>query len=248
MLKLLLPRRLSSNHYRLMKNSSHKLLQLYSQCSTHASYLSYEDQIGGLLDIMDGLEYHHKKISRYELAAQRLVVKLELAKSNAMSLIELAQGTNHHPATHEAVAYLNRLGQLSYFFKSDWFCGQVSEPSIASAIPSILALLPIRHKLAAHRQIDVPRKGDSPNLGFNQFKLLNTVKGPIGNPQAARISYSFPTNEREKLLEIHRPTPIANVEYFGGSNHIVIFTPTQIHPTILAETFNLMELFLGYSR
>jgi len=55
---------------------------------------------------------------------------------------------------HEVTAYINRLGQIYYFFKSDFINIQNSE------IPKILEAMPFRMKFSAHRHVDAPRSGD----------------------------------------------------------------------------------------
>ncbi len=153
--------------------------------------------------------------------------------------------TNHHAARHEAVAYINRVGQLAYFFKSDWFGHSVQEKLIASKIPTILALQPIRNKFTAHRQFDSPRKDDCKSLGLNQLGLRHGIAYKIGKPYEARIEYQFPTKQRDDLLKKHNPKPLPEIECFGDNNNIVIFRPTEVHSIILNEVVCLLEEYFG---
>ena len=93
--------------------------------------------IVGVIEMLAGLEYHHDNIVRLSdnLAAGAVLDETWLY--------------------HEAVAYVNRLGQFHYFAKSSLVAKAV--PNAIAMIPTIEKFLPFRVKHAAHRSIDVPR-------------------------------------------------------------------------------------------
>lgn len=159
-----------------------------------------------------------------------------------MSLSDLTP-TNHHLASHEAVAYINRLGQLAYLLKSDWFTKVVPEEIVASTALNILSLLPLRNKFTAHRQIDKPWKDDCLSLGLQQHGLRHWLAYPIGKPENVRIEYQFSTKQREKLLDKHKVPVISGIEHFGDKNKHVIFRPTENHYNIVNEVISLIERF-----
>ena len=198
--------------------------------------------------MMEGLEYHIKKIRTYEKAACRRVADINLLRNSdePCSLPLLSKKTNHHPAVHEAVAYIGQLGQLDNFFESDWFGKAIKKSDIALKIPSILALMPLRNKHSAHRQQDYPREDDCASLGLNQYGLKHSLIWLNNSPEIINIQYSFPTKQRNSLLKRYCPSPISDVEHIGENNNLVIFTPTQIHQKIMNEAISLLELFFGF--
>lgn len=93
--------------------------------------------IVGAIEMVAGLEYHHDNIVRTsaQLAAGAPVDDLNVF--------------------HEAVAYVNRMGQFYYFTKSKFVARAV--PAATSWIPAIEKYIVFRMKHAAHRSIDSPR-------------------------------------------------------------------------------------------
>jgi hypothetical protein len=138
---------------------------------------------------------------------------------------------------------MNRVGQLAYLLKSDWFTKVVPKKIVASTALNILALQPLRNKFSAHRQIDKPWKGDCLSLGLQQHGLRHCLASPIGKPEEVRIEYQFPTKQREKLLDDHKIPAISGIEHFSGNNNLVIFRPTENHSTIVNEVISLIERF-----
>jgi len=116
----------------------------------------------------------------------------------------------------------------------------VSEEVIASTIPTTLALKPIRNKYTAHRQIDPPRDDDCQNQELQQHGLVF----PIGKPEQTRITYDFPTKQRDPLLKKYQSKPVASIEV-SKDNTSIIFTPTRIHQVIIKEIIKLLEQFFG---
>lgn len=248
MLKLNLHPNPKKDVYARISNPVRKTAYLFALCATNPLYLKHKERLGGILDILGGLEYHIEKIRTYEKRACRFVTDLnELCKNKEpFSLPALSRRTNHHPAVHEAVAYIGRLGQLDYFFKSKWFSPVVGENNVALGIPSILALMPLRNKHSAHRQQDYPWKDDCSSLGLNEYGLKHGLVGFNTKPDHVNIQYSFPTKQRDPLLEKHHPSPIKEIEHFGDSNNLVIFTPTLIHQRIQNEAIGLLQQFFDF--
>lgn len=239
----MLPENITLAKYRRIKKPAKKIVYLFSLVSKQERFQENEDALVGVLDMINGLEYHFKKIKRHEKSAYRRVLELEsLHKNKELCLSDLSP-TNHHLASHEAVAYINRVGQLAYLFKSDWFTKVVPKGIVASTALNILALQPLRNKFTAHRQIDKPWKDDCSSLGLHQHGLNHGLAYPIGTPEEVRIEYQFPTKQREKLLDDYKIPAISGVEYFGDNNNIVIFRPTENHSAITSEVIHLIERF-----
>ena len=161
-----------------IKTPVKKLHHLFSLYSDHKFYKNHEPFLLGLIDMVAGLEYHFKQHSKYEEKAKR--------------------GLSYSSASHEAVAYLNRLGQIYFFFNAAWlhdfFCGikkqdshstqecglyQKLDGELCTKIPAIFALIPIRNKFTAHRQQDKPWSDDCASLGLNVAGLMPGFGGKI---------------------------------------------------------------------
>jgi len=234
--------------YSRISNPARKAAYLFALCANNPLYSKHKQLLGGVLDMLDGLEYHIGKIRTYEKAACRFVANLHTSRKTKkpFNLAALSKRANHHPAVHEAVAYIGRLGQLCTYFESEWFSNVVGKTNIALKVPSILALMPLRNKHSAYRQQDDPRKNDCGNLGFNEFGLKQGLVGFGDEPKSVNIQYSFPTKQRHSLLKSHYTSPIPDIEHFGENNNIIIFTPTKIHQKVAGEAINLLELFFGF--
>jgi hypothetical protein len=245
MIKLELPENLKFDEYKKIINPKKKIAYLFGLFSNQERYQENEENLGGVLDMIGGLEYHIEKIRCFEKDAGKFASEYDaMEKSKKLNLSDLPQ-TNHHDASHEAVAYVGRLGQLKFFFNSEWFTNILSEKVIASTARTILALQPIRNKSTSHRQQDCPKRDDCESLGFNQYGLVHRLVGSIGEPEKVWIQYSFPTKQRESLLRKHNIPAVDGVEEFGDENNHVIFEPTKIHSTIINEAISLLELFFN---
>ena len=110
----------------------------------------------GAIEMLAGLEYHHDNLVRLSglLAAGKVLDETCLY--------------------HEAVAYVNRLGQFHYFAKSALVAKTVTEP--LSKIPIIQKFLPFRMKHAAHRSLDNPKK-ETENTQILQAMSLSRSVG-----------------------------------------------------------------------
>ncbi len=90
----------------------------------------------GAIEMLGGLEYHHDN-----------VVKLS-------GLLAAGAALDETSLYHEAVAYVNRLGQFHYFARSKLVSQVVND--LATSIPTIQRYLPFRMKHSAHRSLDSP--------------------------------------------------------------------------------------------
>ncbi len=242
-----LPKKISQKRIEKIKNPQKRLSYLFSFYSQTPIFIENKKNLGGLFDIIHGLEYHHKRHCIFE--------------KNALV------GKPYGNATHEATAYLNILGQIYYLFESEWFTKYVKKEVISSKIPTIYALIPIRNKYSAHRQQDAPYKDDCPSLGFNCFGLMPGIMGKINRLSSEKIIsnnlpkiitrknlykiitseedhlvYNFPTKQR--LPKEYPRLPVKDVEHIGEANNIIQFIPTQVHPIIINEILDLIRVFL----
>lgn len=245
-----LPKRLPKKRIDNIKDPEKRLWHLFSYYSDKEGYQNNKKLLGGLLDMVGGLQYHYSQHLLHEQKINRL--------------------QSHHKASHEFVAYINRIGQLYYLFRSNWFTGKyIDKKQLGILIPSILALMPIRNKNVSHRQQDYSRNDDLKSVGLNDFGLLPVLQRKIQNDdlemlmknanseeitiqdikemnKGSKIRYSFPTLQRDDLLK--GISPILGIEYVGGNNTVILFCPTDQHKTVLEEVFNIIELFLQSKR
>ncbi|MGD2168712.1 MAG: hypothetical protein PVI40_00530 [Chlamydiota bacterium] len=234
--------------YSKFSNPRRKTAYLFALCANHPFYLKHKEKLIGVLDMLEGLEYHIKKIRTYEKAGCRRMADINLLRNNRdpVNFPRLSKKTNHHNAKHETVAYIGRLGQLYYFFSSDWFGEFIKKSDIALKIPSILALMPLRNKHVAHRQQDYLGKGDCDSLGLNEYGLQHCLSGKTNDPELINIEYSFPTKQRHFLLKKYHPLPVHHIEYLGENHNLITFTPTTLHQTLTNEAIDLLELFFNF--
>jgi hypothetical protein len=110
----------------------------------------------GAIEMLEGLEYHHDNV---------LNLSQHLANGEAVEEACLY---------HEAVAYVNRLGQFYYFARSRLVSQAVGNP--LGRIPTILKFMPFRMKYSAHRSIDAPC-GETENTQILQAMSLSSAVG-----------------------------------------------------------------------
>jgi hypothetical protein len=122
-------------------------------------------RIYGAVDMTAGLDYH---------------------QSRFMELISLLQSVDEpHAAkthlTHEAVAYVNRLGQFHSFACSNRIKQMVSD--VEALIPKISELLIFRRKHSAHRSMDKPWGEDNPHLQWVHAFALSSLSVSLFLPK-----------------------------------------------------------------
>lgn len=234
MLEFRFPPKLSLKRIARIKNPSKKLFHLFSYYSESEAYNTNKNNLGGFIDMIEGLEYHFKRHCMFEKKAR-------LNKP-------------YNKAKHEAVSYINRMGQIYKAFISPWFRNYINQENAQNIIPTICALEPIRNKFTAHRQQDDPRNDDCDSLGIQHFGLIPSIVGKIQSSDKSNLltpyvidpksnlSYDFPTKQR--LFKDKKYPAVEGIEYIGKNNNVIIFTPTINHPVILKEIFLLLEKFL----
>jgi hypothetical protein len=120
-------------------------------------------RIYGAVEMVAGMEYHHDNFVR--LCRQRAG----------------GQQGDDLCFQHEAAAYLNRMGQFEKFVRSAF----VKQVIPHANIPTISRLMVFRNKYAAHRSIDDPWKGDTPESQVSHARSLSTkLFGHLFTPRA----------------------------------------------------------------
>ncbi|HEU64440.1 MAG TPA: hypothetical protein ENH96_03515 [Chlamydiae bacterium] len=163
-------------------------------------------QIKSFVNSAQGLEYHYNNFLSH---LKELAIKKTLEDDTMLD--------------HEVTAYLNRLGQLSFFLVSQ---------KLMQYCPKIKELLLFRNKNTAHRSIDTPRKEDTLHEQIWQSGALmrRIFSGKVnpGNPL------------EEEMLEFLTPQrynsnkAFISYQIISGKIH-ADFTPQKDHPIIIKE-------------
>lgn len=150
--------------------------------------------LGGVL-FLSGLDYHHdqflsyfERLEPYYLRKIEFMAQMRQTGNSTLSPLPSHTEKFHLDAMHhEAVAYINRLGQFMYFAKAmnlDAICLKGKE------------LLSFRNKHTAHRSIDDPR-GESLDIkemqamAFNFYQLNDGSSFPIFQIQQSGQTINF---------------------------------------------------------
>lgn len=147
---------------------------------------------------------------------------LEALDYHFINFTQIEKGESPINQKHEAVAYLNRLGQLYFFTKSRFTKKYI--PDSESHMPKVIEFISIRHKNTAHRSLDSPQKEPDEYRDRQAFTFLGaTTRKFLGNEQYVFPNYNKDTNETEWFY----------------------FTPAIDHPIIMEQSYNLIEKIIN---
>jgi hypothetical protein len=184
--------------------------------------------IVGAIDMLDGLEYHYAASMNI---IQRLAVESLFSEQSARYRAHLV---------HEALAYLNRMGQFYYFADSDFVRQFIPDPD--AIIPTVLLYKPFRDKHAAHRAIDQPRKEDTTQARMNYAWALSSMAGMGFSPKPAGLpaNAQFPFDSRTTWLHHYFYLQL----FDGQPGDPLNFSLEREHPMISAEAYGILEKLL----
>lgn len=187
--------------------------------------------IYGAIEMMQGLTYHHARF---------------------ISLVESCHSTPPMLETkaslrHEAIAYLNRVGQFWSFSKSNLVKEYCSSPE--EALPTLSKLIVFRNKHTAHRSIDDPKPEDSEGRQVMNAVSLSTLGPDTFRPKPEHASLDlFPENTDIDLDELR--CSLYKTGYLGfqiydvkRSIHVNFFVE-QDHELIMREAYCLINILL----
>ncbi len=180
--------------------------------------------ICGAIEMLAGLEYHHGNILR-------ICVNL----SEGIRLDEKA-------IDHEAVAYVNRMGQYHAFAKSLFVRQAIADADLL--IPTIVKFMVFRNKHAAHRSIDTPHKEDEHTREMHA-RALTSAFGAMFSPKPG-VSVPMPKISDYASLERWRVESWkTNYRTFyildPTTNRNVSLTIEIDHKQIAGEAYSLVE-------
>jgi hypothetical protein len=130
---------------------------------------------------------------------------------------------------NEAVAWVNRVGQLYYFTRSKLVMERLGQMTT----PTIDEILPFRMKHTAHRSVDAPRKEDTAELQLSQAIALTELSGAQWalRPGAHLATAGFPSFRTHFITFQMRIT-----EGLRGTLNI-----EAAHPLIMAEGYSVLS-------
>jgi hypothetical protein len=182
--------------------------------------------IVGAIEMLAGLEYHRDNIVRL---------------SDDLAVGAVFDETWLY---HEAVAYVNRLGQFHYFAMSSLVAKAVA--NAAATIPTIEKLLPFRMKHAAHRSIDVPR-GESEDAQILQAMSFTRSTSRMMTLKPGATDLWFPPDgvaDAAVMAEFRqrqwRNNYLTFQLYDEGHNVLLNLVVQREHPQICSEAFGLL--------
>lgn len=193
---------LSQRVFSRIVQNKHKIRDMYDY--TH---------IMGSLQFLEGLEYHYNNFVTH---LQNLAAKEYLTDDSMLD--------------HEAVAYLNRLGQVYYFAQS---------LKLFKYCPKIKELYLFRRKNTGHRSIDCPMEEDEKNEQIWQSGCLRR-KAFSGKFDDNFTVEDFQEYKKEFLSPkryIHKKV-LVSYQILSGKKH-ADFIPQNDHPIIMEEIENI---------
>jgi hypothetical protein len=189
----------------------------------------------GAVDMVGGLEYHHNNFQALVERRSKLSICFNY-QDEERRIIE-------QNFRHEAVAYLNRVGQLFHFADSEWLKQHI--PNSIQLVPTISKCKIFRDKHTAHRSIDKPR-GDDSHAQTIQAWGLSSVSALMYSPkgEASVINPAQDPDYERKLWCDHYLTFQIRDK---GHNEFINFCLELEHPKIISEAFNLVETLISAS-
>jgi hypothetical protein len=189
--------------------------------------------IYGAIEMMQGLTYHHAVFMSLVESCHETVPTIQITRA----------------LRHEAVAYINRVGQFWAFTQSDLvkqYC-----PPHENLLPTIDKLIPFRNKHTAHRSIDAPKKEDSSNHQMMNAVSLSMLGGlhfyPKPESSLPDLS-SAPLNTDEDFNKLR--CDFYKNGYLGFQIYDikrlvhVNFLIEKDHELVMSEAYNLINILL----
>jgi hypothetical protein len=186
----------------------------------------------GTVDMVGGLEYHH---------ANFMNIVERLSESPVLPNDTRPLENN---LRHEAIAYLNRMGQFYHFTKSKFVTQRI--PDALTLVPTISNFKPFRDKHSAHRSIDNPRPEDSLNMQQLQAWFLSSIGGLLFTPKD-KSKASIYVNDVRYLNRRWTENYLCFQMRASDERGVLNFSIEQEHPRIIAEAFSVVEKLVKLS-
>jgi hypothetical protein len=191
--------------------------------------------IAGAIEMMRGLDYHY---GQFVAIMANIASEVEANSPHRTEddipfpvSIEKASSLNH-----EAVAYVNRIGQIATFARSTFMKNQIG--NTASLIPTLTSLLAFRNKHSAHRSLDDPRPEDTPDLQRVHARSLAPF-GRLFQPKVSGTTASIHTLWKDCYL--------CYQIYDDKAKNYATLVIQRDHETIINEAYSLIEKLIATS-
>jgi hypothetical protein len=199
---------------------------LLARNSSHPTLKTNFIHLAGAIQMIAGLDYHVQSFARLATGPTR----------------ELAL---HAGVDHEAVAYLNRLGQFYAFARSEFVRAAV--PNAMAMIPTVTRLIVFRNKIAAHRSLDAPR-GETPGEQVRHAASMTPMAGRLFHPRPGAKPPDKPDANVLSIIDYmnayRQAGCLAYQIYDHGAAKHLDFCPELDHSLIGEECFLLLQAIL----
>lgn len=176
--------------------------EILAKIETLREFEENYQQVHGVKYLVQGLDYHY---------------------SNFLTVVSNKDGSEWF---HELIAYLNRLGQIYYFFKSKFMAVDDED------IPIIKQIISFRMKYSAHRSVDIPKSWDGDNL------VMMDVTIPNMHPIKPR--QEFPEGYKLKPGDYSRGICIPRMDEHGNRVDPVLFIEDE-HEGVMVEINSVLS-------
>ncbi len=176
-------------------------------------------RLQGVTFMLAGLEYHYANMLR-SIAVMKLDRRLSVASDHFV---------------HEAVAYLNRVGQFYCFATSDFVTTLLGDK--AATLPLISKVLRFRHKHTAHRSLDKPFSGDIPGLVEYHAMFFQGGTFITGPRSGVQIPDVLDPSYLREFWRFFMPGFQLNL----GHGTVLSFIPERDHSLIIQEAYSFIE-------
>jgi hypothetical protein len=188
--------------------------------------------IQGAIEMMKGLDYHHDNL----IGVVNQLAEFGLTGNKTALFAVLL---------HEAVAYMNRLGQFYYFSKSP-FVQKICANS-ESLTPTIVKHIVFRQKHSAHRSIDDPRD-ESEHVQLTQAWSMSSISGHLFDPKPGQFRDISQLKTMQEIEEharrIWKESYLVFQLITDDPKVFHNFSIEKEHPTIMQEAYAVLAQVL----
>lgn len=207
-----------------------RIYSLIARNKTHSIIKGNFLRIMGAAEIIYGIQYHRDQFLN------------TIKPLSELSIVAPESKPLHRALNHEAVAYVNRVGQFWYFLDSAFVREKIVD--LDSRTPTIRQISVYRNKHSAHRSIDSPKTQDTPYLQQQHASVFTNFGGLLGHPKDPSIQYS-----KTEALEDHIVTQrhllknyILHQIQLDDGKTVLNISVERDHPLVMSEAWDLMSL------
>ena len=194
---------------------------------------------------------------------------LQVGLPNVLGAVEMMRALDYHYANfmahfqqlgatdaaydcldHEAVAYINHVGQFCSFSKSTLVQRYIK--SAAAYVPKINELMVFRNKHTAHRAIDVPYKDDTADFLKYYGGSMGLFSGRVWQQRdghsagwLAEWLHAHQNVTTQAELDREHAKRCYLIYQTAGVNGPVYFCMEQDHESIIKQAFELISVLVG---